>query len=61
MQEGLHQGCRDYLTNLEAMTAGNIVAGGVIGFGVDAATGAMNKYTEHNQIAMYEDPRCVGQ
>lgn len=45
-------------SNLEGMTAGNIVAGGVIGFGVDAATGAMNKYNENNQIAMSQGSNC---
>src|SRR5687768_9407670 len=28
----------------EAMSAGNVIFGGVIGLGVDAASGAMNKY-----------------
>ncbi|MDB4567933.1 hypothetical protein N9104_04150 [Pseudomonadales bacterium] len=31
-------------SNYEAMNAGNILAGGIIGIGVDAATGAMWKY-----------------
>jgi hypothetical protein len=29
-------------SNMEGMTAGNIILGGVIGLGVDAASGAMN-------------------
>ena len=45
-------------SNLEGMTAGNIIVGGVVGFGVDAATGAMNKYNDNNQIAMSRDPGC---
>jgi hypothetical protein len=32
-------------SNMEGMTAGNILLGGVIGIGVDAASGAMNSYT----------------
>ena len=28
------------------MTAGNVVFGGLIGLGVDAASGAMNKYQQ---------------
>ena len=43
---------------VEGMTAGNIVAGGVVGFGVDAATGAMTKYNENNQIAMSQGTSC---
>jgi uncharacterized protein YceK len=39
-------------SNVEAMAAGNIIAGGVIGLGVDAASGAMNKYNTDNQFAM---------
>jgi hypothetical protein len=31
-------------SSVEAMTAGNILVGGVIGLGVDAASGAINKY-----------------
>ena len=31
-------------SNYEAMNAGNILIGGFIGIGVDAATGAMWKY-----------------
>jgi hypothetical protein len=46
-------------SNVEAMTAGNIVFGGVIGVGVDAASGAMNKYNEVNQVAMVADPQCT--
>lgn len=42
----------------EAMTAGNIIVGGVVGLGVDAATGAMNKYTEDNQFTMVAIPGC---
>jgi hypothetical protein len=42
----------------EAMAAGNIIAGGVIGLGIDAASGAMNKYNEQNQIAMTPIKGC---
>src|SRR3974390_1162723 len=33
-------------SNAEAMAAGNVIFGGFIGLGVDAATGAMNKYAD---------------
>jgi hypothetical protein len=42
----------------EAMTAGNAIFGGVIGLGVDAATGAMNKYPDIITVAMIPDQRC---
>lgn len=42
----------------EAMTAGNVLVGGVVGLAVDAASGAMNKYNETNQIAMVPIPGC---
>jgi hypothetical protein len=42
----------------EAMTAGNVVFGGVIGLGVDAASGAMNKYPDIVTVAMTPDQAC---
>jgi hypothetical protein len=42
----------------EAMAAGNILAGGVIGLGVDAASGAMHKYPDIVTVAMMPDPAC---
>ena len=42
----------------EAMTAGNVIFGGVIGLGVDAATGAMNKYPDIVTVSMVPDQRC---
>ncbi len=42
----------------ESMTAGNILVGGVVGLAVDAASGAMNKYNDANQIAMVAIPGC---
>ena len=59
-RKGCARGTGTISSNLEGMTAGNIVVGGVVGFGVDAATGAMNKYNENNQIAMSNDPNCQG-
>ena len=57
-RKGCARGTGTIASNLEGMTAGNIVAGGVVGFGVDAATGAMNKYNENNQIAMTQGANC---
>jgi len=42
----------------EIMTAGNVVFGGLIGLGVDAASGAMNKYQPSVEIAMSPLPKC---
>ena len=42
----------------EIMTAGNVLFGGVIGLGIDAASGAMNKYQPGVEIAMSPIPNC---
>ncbi len=42
----------------EIMTAGNILFGGLIGLGIDAASGAMNKYQPGVEIAMTPIPHC---
>ena len=42
----------------EGMAAGNVVIGGVIGLGVDAATGAMNKYADRTSILMVPVQGC---
>jgi hypothetical protein len=45
-------------SNAEAMAAGNVVFGGVIGLGVDAVSGAINKYPDQVTVAMTADPAC---
>ena len=45
-------------SNFEGMSAGNIILGGIIGLGVDAADGAMNTYTPSIQVAMTPIPEC---
>ena len=45
-------------SNTEAMAAGNVIFGGLIGLGVDAASGAMNKYPDIVTVAMTPDPAC---
>ena len=42
----------------EIMTAGNVLFGGVIGLGIDAASGAMNKYQPGVEIAMSPISNC---
>jgi hypothetical protein len=39
-------------SSIEEMTAGNILIGGVIGLGVDAVSGAINKYEPEVTIVM---------
>jgi hypothetical protein len=46
-------------SNMDGMTAGNVVVGGVIGLGVDAATGAMNQYAPQADIVMTPDGSCA--
>ena len=45
-------------SNTETMAAGNLLVGGVVGLGIDAVSGAMNKYNPDNQIAMVPIPGC---
>ena len=45
-------------SSTEVMTAGNIIFGGLIGLGVDAASGAMNKYDPSVEVAMTPVPSC---
>lgn len=45
-------------SNLEGMAAGNLIFGGVIGLGVDYASGAMNKYSPEVSIAMAAESSC---
>src|SRR4051794_2543884 len=45
-------------SDLEAMTAGNIIVGGVVGIGVDAMTGAMNKYQPEISVALVPNQSC---
>jgi hypothetical protein len=46
-------------SNMDGMTAGNVVAGGVVGLGVDAATGAMNQYAPQADVLMTPDGTCT--
>lgn len=45
-------------STFEAMTAGNLIVGGVIGIGVDAMSGAINKYPDAISIPMSPIPGC---
>jgi uncharacterized protein YceK len=45
-------------SNFQGWTLGNLLIGGVIGVGVDAATGAMNEYPGAFQVPMQPDPNA---
>jgi hypothetical protein len=45
-------------SDAEAMAAGNVVFGGLIGLGVDTMSGAINKYPDQVAVAMSPDPAC---
>jgi hypothetical protein len=45
-------------SSVEGMTAGNLIFGGLVGVGVDAASGAMNDYTPQVQVAMAPAAGC---
>ena len=47
-------------SHTEVMTAGKIVFGGLIGLGVDAASGAMNTYDPSVEVVMTPMPGCGG-
>ncbi len=46
-------------SNFEGMAAGNVLLGGPIGLGVDAASGAMNQYAPQADIAMKPNGSCA--
>lgn len=46
-------------SGFEGMTAGNILVGGVIGLGVDAATGAIHEYPHAFQVPMTQLPTAA--
>src|SRR6266851_521044 len=49
---GWHEGFATIPSNFEGWTVGNLILGGVIGLGVDAATGAINNYPNAFQVPM---------
>jgi hypothetical protein len=49
---GFQDGVASIPSDFDGWTVGNLVAGGVIGFGVDAATGAINEYPHSFQVPM---------
>lgn len=45
-------------SGVEGWTIGNILLGGIIGLGIDAWTGALNKYVTPSNIPMQKDGSC---
>ena len=56
--KGCYRGKGVIPSYVEAMAAGNVLLGGVIGAGIDAASGALNKYEPDNKITMTRSSRC---
>ena len=55
-KDGWQEGFGTIASSFQAMTVGNVFAGGVIGLGVDAATGAMNEYPSDFSVPMVQLP-----
>ena len=51
-KEGYQEASAIIPSNFEGWTVGNLIFGGIIGVGVDAATGAMNNYPKAFQVPM---------
>ncbi len=51
-------GVNTLASDTEVMTAGNVLFGGIIGLGVDAASGAMNTYDPGVEVMMTPLPGC---
>jgi hypothetical protein len=51
-------GVNTLASHTEVMTAGNVLFGGFIGLGVDAASGAMNTYDPAVEVIMTPLPGC---
>jgi len=52
VKPGYDDGVAMIPSNFEGWTVGNLVFGGIVGVGVDAATGALNQYPKSFQIPM---------
>ena len=53
---GWQEGYASIPSNFEGWTVGNIILGGVVGLGVDAATGAINQYPNSFAVPMTPMP-----
>jgi hypothetical protein len=55
-KDGFQDSVASIPSNFEGWTVGNILFGGIIGIGVDAATGAINDYPDAFQVPMTPIP-----
>ena len=55
-EQGYQTGTQYLHSGIEGGTFGNILIGGVIGWGIDSATGADNRYPETASVAMLPAP-----
>ena len=55
-KDGFQDAVASIPSNFEGWTVGNLVFGGLIGLGVDAATGAINDYPDAFQVPMTPVP-----
>lgn len=60
-KSGYVDGFASIPSNFEGWTVGNLLLGGVVGLGVDAATGAINDYPHAFQVPMYPATPAPGE
>lgn len=58
--KGCLSGTATITSNTESMAVGNVLLGGVIGLGVDSATGALNKYSDPTHVHLHPQQGCKG-
>lgn len=58
--KGCLAGTATITSNTESMAIGNVLLGGVIGVGVDSATGALNKYSDPTHVQLHPQQGCKG-
>lgn len=56
VKPGWQDGFGNIPSNFQGWTVGNLLLGGIIGLGVDAATGAINEYPNAFQVPMVPAP-----
>jgi hypothetical protein len=57
-KECYNDGAAVLSSSMDGMAAGNLVLGGVVSLGVDAATGVMNQYAPQADVVMTPDGSC---
>ncbi len=49
---GFQTAVHEIPSDVEAMTIGNVLVGGIVGLAIDAGTGAMNKYDANVTVTL---------